>query len=117
MADALFAAIDLTRADCGRAAAAAGVSLPQYESCLARADTDARIDDQIRTVRAAGMRGLPTLWIGEEQLVGRQPDDDVRAAFERAARGGHRLTVGTAFIWALLAIVLAAALGAALLTE
>jgi protein-disulfide isomerase/uncharacterized membrane protein len=117
MADALFAAEDLTAAACERAAARAGISMPQYSKCVTRPDIDSQIDAQIRAVRAAGMRGLPTLWIGDEQLVGRQPDGDVRAAFERAARGGHRLTVGAAWIWALLGMVLLAALGAALAGE
>jgi putative transcription antitermination factor YqgF len=70
MADALFQADNLSPEDCEKIAASLGLSLDQYRACVKSAATDARIDDQMKRVRAAGLGGLPTVWIGSEVIVG-----------------------------------------------
>jgi predicted DsbA family dithiol-disulfide isomerase len=88
MADALFTAKSLAPADCAKLAESLGLSMPAYAACVASPKTDARIDAEIATVRAAGLDGLPTVWIDDQKLLGLRPIDDVRAAFARAASAG-----------------------------
>jgi predicted DsbA family dithiol-disulfide isomerase/uncharacterized membrane protein len=114
MADLLFEAKALAPADCERIATFAGISMPQYVKCMAGSDIDIRIDDQMRRVREAGMHGLPTLWIGDERIVGAAPADEIRSALERAAHGRHRWSVSAAWIWALLTLCLVGACAVAL---
>jgi predicted DsbA family dithiol-disulfide isomerase/uncharacterized membrane protein len=85
MADALFRSESLSPEACEKLAASLGLSLTAYRACVQSAATDARIDEQVRRVRAAGLAGLPTVWIGSEVIVGLQPLDVLRAAFAKAA--------------------------------
>jgi protein-disulfide isomerase/uncharacterized membrane protein len=85
MADALFRADSLSVESCETIAASLGLPLAEYRACVRAPSTDARIDDQMKRVRAAGLAGLPTVWIGGEVLVGLQPAESLSAAFARAA--------------------------------
>jgi predicted DsbA family dithiol-disulfide isomerase/uncharacterized membrane protein len=106
MADALFESESLSPEACGRIAATLGLSMPAYRACIASAATDARIEGQIQRAKAAGLAGLPTVWIGDKLFVGLQPVEALRAAFVEAARGrGTRLP--TAFLWVAFATALA----------
>jgi predicted DsbA family dithiol-disulfide isomerase/uncharacterized membrane protein len=108
MADALFASDSLTPEACEKLAATIGLSLPEYRACVASASTDARIDQEIARVKSAGLAGLPTVWIGDQGLVGLQPMETLRDAFAEAARGRSSTRLPTAVLWAMLAAVVAA---------
>jgi predicted DsbA family dithiol-disulfide isomerase/uncharacterized membrane protein len=105
MADALFASDQLSPEACERLAASLGVSLAEYRVCIVNPATDARIDDESRRARSAGLKGLPTVWVGDQLLVGLQPIEAVRAAFADASRGKTRLP--TALLWAAVVAALA----------
>jgi protein-disulfide isomerase/uncharacterized membrane protein len=70
MAAALFAANpdDLTPEGCEKLAASVGCDLERYRRDLPQAE--ARVAAEIAEVRAAGVRSLPTLFIGGERIVG-----------------------------------------------
>jgi predicted DsbA family dithiol-disulfide isomerase len=70
MAAALFAANpdDLTPEGCEKLATSVGCDLERYRRDLPQAE--ARVAAEIAEVRAAGVRSLPTLFIGGERIVG-----------------------------------------------
>jgi protein-disulfide isomerase len=107
MADALFQSPSLTPEACEKLAASLGLSMSDYRACVTSASTDARIDDQIKRVKSAGLAGLPTVWIGDQVLVGLQPIETLRATFAQAARGKPPTRLPTALLWAAFATALA----------
>jgi predicted DsbA family dithiol-disulfide isomerase/uncharacterized membrane protein len=108
MADALFQSEALTPEACEKLAESLGLSLPAFRACIASSSTDARIDDEIARVKSAGLAGLPTVWIGDQVLVGLQPIEKLQEAFAEAARGDAPTRLPTALLWGTLGAVLAA---------
>jgi uncharacterized membrane protein/predicted DsbA family dithiol-disulfide isomerase len=91
MATALFGTDvkQLSREGCEGIALRLGMSLPAYRACVADPKTDARIEEDRSEFKAAGGFALPTLWIGEVQLVGAQPAGALAVTLDRAlARAG-----------------------------
>jgi predicted DsbA family dithiol-disulfide isomerase/uncharacterized membrane protein len=113
MANALFQADNLSPEACEKIAASLGLSLDQYRACVKSAATEARIEDQMKRVRAAGLGGLPTVWIGSEVIVGLQPADTLSAAFAKAA-GSKQRRLPTALLWVAFGAGLAAVAAVAL---
>lgn len=87
MADALFEAKELSTKGNRRIAVGMGLDMDRFDKCVADAATDKRIDQQGKLLRDAGFPGLPTTYVGADKVVGAQPDDVFRKAFEQAARG------------------------------
>lgn len=86
MAAALFAANpdDLTPEGCEKLAASVGCDLERYRRELP--DAQARVAAEAAEVRAAGIRSLPTLFIGGERIVGASKSaEELTALIERAA--------------------------------
>ena len=91
MADALFTAPveDLTLEGCEKIAQRVGLSLEPYRACVRDPATDALIAADKAEFQAAGGFALPTLWIGDVQIVGAQPKERLQEALEGAlARAG-----------------------------
>jgi predicted DsbA family dithiol-disulfide isomerase/uncharacterized membrane protein len=91
MADALYTAPaeELTPGGCEKIAERVGLSLESYRACVADPATDALIAADKAEFQAAGGFALPTLWIGEVQIVGAQPKERIEEALEGAmARAG-----------------------------
>jgi predicted DsbA family dithiol-disulfide isomerase/uncharacterized membrane protein len=86
MADALFEAEDLTPAANRQLADAAGLDMQLYDRCIVDPATDARIDRHVQLFTSAGLKGLPTCFIGGRPIVGLQPESAFREALARAAR-------------------------------
>ncbi len=86
MADALFAAPveDLTPEGCERIAQRIGLPIGPYRACVSSPATEARIEADRAEFKAAGGYALPTLWIGDEELVGAQPREALAGAIQRA---------------------------------
>jgi protein-disulfide isomerase len=84
MAAALFAAPpdELTPEGCEKLAAGLGCDLERYRRELPQAE--ARVAAEMAEVRAAGIRSLPTLFIGNERIVG-----DGKSAAELTALLDH----------------------------
>jgi protein-disulfide isomerase/uncharacterized membrane protein len=102
--------IDLSASTIRRAALETGVDPERFDRCLASPDPDARIDADVATLKAAGMEGLPTTYIGGKRLLGLVSEAAVRDAMDRAARGEEERGVPGP-IYLALAIALALAAG------
>ncbi|HEV8246874.1 MAG TPA: thioredoxin domain-containing protein [Polyangiaceae bacterium] len=63
------------------------LDLDQYDRCVDSQQTEDRIDRESEILRNAGFDGLPTTYIGGVKIVGAQPENEFRAALDRAARG------------------------------
>jgi len=91
MANALFAAPveDLTREGCERIASGVGLALDPFRACVANPKTDESIEADRAEFNAAGGYALPTIWIGDVQLVGAQPREALaKTLHEALARVG-----------------------------
>lgn len=91
MAAALFSSPvdELTRGGCEAIAQRVGLTLADYRACVADPATQARIDADRAEFRAAGGYALPTIWIGERELVGAQTGTILAKTLEDAlARAG-----------------------------
>jgi uncharacterized membrane protein/predicted DsbA family dithiol-disulfide isomerase len=91
MADALFAApVDqLTPEGCEKIATSLGIPLESYRACVTDPSIGARIDEDRAAFKAAGGYALPTLWIGERELVGAQPGAVLGEALRNALAHGE----------------------------
>jgi uncharacterized membrane protein/protein-disulfide isomerase len=91
MASALFAAPvdELTREGCEKVAQRVGLALAPYRACVADPQTDESIEADRAEFKAAGGFALPTIWIGERQLIGAQTREALAKALDEAlARAG-----------------------------
>ena len=88
VAAALFRAEDLTPAGCERVVREAHLDLEAYRACLASRRPDVVIERDLNDARAAGVSGLPTLYVGVERFEGLTDATALRASIERALRGG-----------------------------
>ncbi|MCL2725444.1 MAG: thioredoxin domain-containing protein [Polyangiaceae bacterium] len=84
MADALFTANDLSPNGCRAIAKSLGLDVEKFDACVKSAATDARIDADTSTFRAAGGHGLPTFWFGTTKVEGAQDREKLRAALDAA---------------------------------
>jgi predicted DsbA family dithiol-disulfide isomerase len=87
MADLLFKNEDITSSGNRDTAAKLGLDLTAFDRCVRAPDTEARVQRESAILRAAGLKGLPTTYVGALEIVGAQPEEVFRDAFERAARG------------------------------
>jgi predicted DsbA family dithiol-disulfide isomerase len=70
MADWLFAADDVSAASCTREAAALGLDLSQFVACVVDPATEATVARDAAAIESSDFRGLPTVWIGTQRILG-----------------------------------------------
>ena len=87
MADRLFKAEQLGREDCEEIAVSLGLDRNEFHNCVDSESVAQRLRDDHDAAKTAGIRGLPTLWIGQERLEGVHGSAALRASIERALRG------------------------------
>ncbi|MFO0658605.1 MAG: vitamin K epoxide reductase family protein [Polyangiaceae bacterium] len=76
VAHALFLTENMTARDCEKIAVDHGVALDAYRACIESPETDKKIDETRELFKKAKMRGLPSVWIGNELLGGlREPGE------------------------------------------
>ncbi len=107
MADALFRAPTLSRAANRELAQAIGVELGSFDRCVTDPATDARVRSERALLDAAGLEGLPTLFVGSTKLVGAQPTEVLRKELERALRPSQRARLPAPLFLGLLGMVIA----------
>jgi uncharacterized membrane protein/predicted DsbA family dithiol-disulfide isomerase len=92
MANALFSAPvdDLTPEGCEKIALSVGLFAGPYQACIADPKTDQRIESDRATFKASRGYALPTLWVGDRQLIGAQSGPELEGAIGAAlaAAGG-----------------------------
>jgi predicted DsbA family dithiol-disulfide isomerase/uncharacterized membrane protein len=87
MAEALFAAEDLTPSGIDKLAAKVGLDPTEFERCMFDSKTDARVERESAMLVPPELEGLPTTYIGGKRLLGVQSPEVVADALERASRG------------------------------
>ncbi len=86
MADRLFAASDFSPAGLELVAREIGLDLERFRADAASPATRARIEADAAEAEAAGVRSLPTVYIGRQRFVGAGAgDEELVAALRRAA--------------------------------
>jgi uncharacterized membrane protein/predicted DsbA family dithiol-disulfide isomerase len=117
MADALFSADDIGPSGCERIAAALAMDLSAFRACVASGPTEQRIESDVRRFKAAGLRGLPAVFVGNRLLVGMQPVERLREAFAESSSDGSLGPLPAFPFWLLACLgVIAGALALALPT-
>lgn len=84
MVDALFSREELSTEACHECASELGLDDRALQECLGSTRPDARLDADAQDARAAGVRRLPTCFVGEQRFEGLQEEATLRAAIERA---------------------------------
>ena len=86
MADALFTAPveELTPDGCEKLAAKVGLDLERFRACVGDPATQARIDRDRETYRAAKCNGLPTIFVDGVRLEGAQERETLEATLDAA---------------------------------
>ena len=87
MANALFAAEDLTPAGCDKVAQSLGLDMNTFHACVQDPATDQRIEKESAEFKATKSRGLPTIYIGKERIVGMPEDGELHQIMSRALAG------------------------------
>jgi predicted DsbA family dithiol-disulfide isomerase len=70
MADAIFAAETRDKSACEALAGELGLDVDEFKRCVDDPATNAQIDEERKAVRAAGLAGLPTVFIGMHKFEG-----------------------------------------------
>ncbi len=83
MADALFAAADLSPAGCRKLAATLGLDLASFDASVADPTTDRAIDADAAWAPLGPRRGLPMFWLGRQFHTGPPTLGGLRAAAAR----------------------------------
>jgi protein-disulfide isomerase len=105
MADRIFRNDDLSIESIESSAAALGLDMNAFRACRAAPETDQAIDADVAFVRAADFQGLPTVWIGDQKLLGARETAEYSAALAHAASGE---SASTGRFWPLAAVLIAA---------
>ena len=84
MAERLFASNDLSPAGLERLAAEIGLDLDRFRADAADPATRARVEADLAAAEAAGVRSLPTVYVGARRFIG------AGASAARAGRGAAR---------------------------
>ena len=87
MGDRLFAADDLHPPANRALAQSLGLDMVAYDRCIASGRADAAIDAESKVLIEGGLQGLPTTFVGAKTIVGLQPEEVFRDAFDHAERG------------------------------
>ena len=87
MADALFAAEDLSPNGLAKLAVGLGLHPELFQKCLLDPATSARVEKESSLLVPPDLEGLPTTYIGGKRLLGVQSAETVADALARAERG------------------------------
>jgi predicted DsbA family dithiol-disulfide isomerase len=111
MANRLFESESLAPERLLELAQAEGLELSRFGECLTAEETTQRLEAESALFTQIALRGLPSTYIGDELVVGAQPREVLEAAFERAATGARKPSVGPV-AFASLSLLIALALWA-----
>jgi protein-disulfide isomerase len=107
MADLLFAAEDLTAAQNRAQASTLGLDMAAYDACIAARKADPVIDAESKILIDDGLQGLPTTYVGAQTILGAQPEEVFRDAFDHAERGDGNSGIPAPAYWlGVLAVIL-----------
>jgi predicted DsbA family dithiol-disulfide isomerase len=87
MANRLFVGEDLTPTTNRAVAKELGVDLARYDQCILSGKADRIIEAESKILLDSGLQGLPTTYVGAKMILGAQPEEVFRDAFDRAEAG------------------------------
>ena len=99
LADRLFLAADLQPAKNRELAKELGVELGAYDRCISSGAADKIIESESKILLDDGLQGLPTTYVGAKTILGAQPEEVFRDAFERAARAEGERGIPASVYW------------------
>jgi predicted DsbA family dithiol-disulfide isomerase len=105
MADRLFLAEDLHPSSNRELARELGVELNAYDQCISSGKADKIIEAESKILLDAGLQGLPTTYVGAKTILGAQPEEVFRDAFDRAERGEGDHGIPASVYWPLVFIL------------
>lgn len=101
IADRLFESEDLRPEANRELARQLGVELGAYDKCIASGAADKIIAAESKILLDDGLQGLPTTYVGAQTILGAQPEEVFRDAFDRAARGEGERGIPASVYWPL----------------
>lgn len=105
VSQAILAAEDLSKPALLELTARVGLDRARLEGCLASQRPDARLEEDLVRLEAAGFEGLPTTYVGDVRIVGALPDDVYVDALEKVAQGKDKSGLAPGFYWSLVGLV------------
>jgi uncharacterized membrane protein/predicted DsbA family dithiol-disulfide isomerase len=84
LANELFTSEDLSPEGCAKLAERVGVDMERYGECMESERPEQRLAADLEDSKAAGVRGLPTFYVGEVRMEGLKEEHVVRGAIEHA---------------------------------
>jgi predicted DsbA family dithiol-disulfide isomerase len=99
MADRLFSAEDLHPSSNRDLAKELGVELSAYDKCISEGTADKIIEAESKILLDHGLQGLPTTYVGAKTILGAQPEEVFRDAFDRAERGEGDRGIPASLYW------------------
>jgi protein-disulfide isomerase/uncharacterized membrane protein len=90
MVDALFARDALSSQACRECAREVGLEDGALDECLGSTRPDARLDADAEDARKAGVRRLPTCFVGDQRFEGLQPEATLHQAIVHALEASTR---------------------------
>ncbi len=122
MADRLFTASDLSEAGCRAIAtqlASGGLDLAAFDKCFSGPDSETMVAHDVDIAKQITFKGLPTLWIGSQVLIGARSADDIRATIDAELGAARRPApqVPQGWLWGGLLALFAVAAGYAAFAE
>lgn len=111
VADALFTTESMTARDCEKIAVDHGVAIDAYRACVESPEIEKQIEETRDLFKKAKMRGLPSIWIGNELLGGLREPQEYKNAVARAARSGSTGSTLLPFIALITAMIVSIGVG------
>ncbi|HKO46735.1 MAG TPA: thioredoxin domain-containing protein [Polyangiaceae bacterium] len=102
MADRLFLAEGLHPSSNRELAKELAVELTAYDKCISSGAADRMIDAESKILLDDGLQGLPTTYVGAQTILGAQPEEVFRDAFDRADRGEGDRGIPASVYWPLM---------------
>jgi len=105
MAHLLFASKDLSEQGCRSAAAEVGLDAAAFDACFGGSEGETLMMRDVELAKAITFRGLPTLWIGTQTLLGAHPTAELREVIDQQLAGGAttpKPSLPQSWMWAIL---------------
>jgi len=117
MAHLLFAAEDISEKGCVKAAGELDVDQDRFRACLSGPEGEQAMMRDVELAKKITFRGLPTLIVGNETLLGAREPDELRKTIDAQLAGDVRgVSFSKGWLWSLLGVMFALVAGVSLRT-
>jgi len=90
-----------------------GLDLVAFGKCFGGPESEAMVDAELQKAKAITFKGLPTMWVGSQVLIGYRSAEDIRTTIDAELNGGAGSVpqVPQGWLWGGLAVVFAGVAG------